>query len=204
MRLSNADDLDAVDFDKGGGLVPMIAQDIDTGEVRMLGYADREALVQTLAGGSLCFFSRSRGVLWRKGETSGNVLTVVALHADCDGDAILALVEPAGPTCHTGARGCFGAAPFLAQLADVIDERATDLEAGNQPSGYTVKLLADRNLRLKKLTEEAGELAVAGADGDARALAAETADVLYHALVACRAAGVRLEDVVRVLRHRHP
>ncbi|MGD8328211.1 MAG: phosphoribosyl-ATP diphosphatase, partial [Acidobacteriota bacterium] len=181
MRLIDPGDLVRVDFDKGGGLVPVIAQDVDSGEVRMFGFADRRALEESLASGLLHFFSRSRAALWRKGETSGNTLALVALHADCDGDAILALVEPAGPTCHSGARSCFEAAPFLRQLADVIEERATAMP-GVAPGSYTAKLLADRNLRLKKLTEEAGELAIAGADGDAQAVAAEAADVLYHAL----------------------
>lgn len=202
MRLNRPEDLAQIDFDKGDGLVPLIAQDVDSGEVRMLGHADRGALEASLSSGLLHFFSRSRAALWRKGETSGNTLALVALHADCDGDAILALVEPAGPTCHRGSRSCFEAAPFLRRLADVIDERAT-AAPGAAPGSYTAKLLADRNLRLKKLTEEAGELAIAGADGDARAVAAEAADVLYHALVACRAAGVHLEDIVKVLRQRH-
>jgi len=204
MRLNGPEDLARIDFDKGGGLVPVIAQDVDSGEVRMLGHADRTALEHSLASGLLHFFSRSRGTLWCKGETSGNTLALVALHADCDRDAILALVEPAGPTCHSGARGCFQAAPFLRELADVIDARAAEAAAGATSGSYTAALLADRNLRLKKLTEEAGELAIAGADADAQAVAAEAADVLYHALVACRAAGVHLEDIVKVLRQRHP
>jgi phosphoribosyl-ATP pyrophosphohydrolase/phosphoribosyl-AMP cyclohydrolase len=203
MRLNEPEDLARIDFGKADGLVPVIAQDVDSGEVRMLGHADRRALEESLASGLLHFFSRSRGVLWCKGETSGNTLALVALHADCDGDAILALVEPAGPTCHRGTRSCFEAPPFLRRLADVIDERAAAAAAGTASDSYTAKLLADRNLRLKKLTEEAGELAIAGADGDARAVAAEAADVLYHALVACRAAGVHLEDIVKVLRQRH-
>lgn len=201
MKIDDPDQLDEIDFAKGGGLVPLIAQDVDSGQVRMLGYADREALASSLGEGTLHFHSRRRGKLWQKGETSGNTLTVLSLHADCDGDAVLALVRPAGPTCHTGARSCFDVAPFLLQLADVIEERAS---GGDEPgSSYTARLLADRNLRLKKLTEEAGELAVACADDDAEAVAAEAADLLYHTLVACRAAGVRLADIVELLRSRH-
>lgn len=201
MKIESAEQIDALDFDKGGGLVPLIAQDVHSGEVRMIGYADRRALEASLQRGTLHFHSRRRGSLWQKGATSGNLLEVVSLHADCDRDAVLALVRPLGPTCHTGARSCFDAAPFLLQLADVIEERA----GGEDESGssYTARLLRDRNLRLKKLTEEAGELAVACADEDADAVAAETADLLYHALVACRAAGVRFEDVVELLRSRH-
>ena len=201
MRIDGPEQLDAIDFAKGNGLVPLIAQDVESGEIRMLGFADREALAASLRSGKLYFHSRSRNALWQKGETSGNTLAVESLHADCDEDAVLALVRPAGPTCHTGARSCFEGAPFLLQLADVIDERA---RAGTATGGsYTARLLNDRNLRLKKLTEEAGELAVACADDDAGAVAAEAADLLYHTLVACRAAGVSLADVIAVLRDRH-
>lgn len=203
MNIDRRSELDRIDFDKGGGLVPLVAQDINSGEVRMLGYADRAALEASLDSGELHFFSRSRAKLWKKGETSGNTLALVSLHADCDADAVLALVRPTGPTCHTGARGCFAAPPFLLRLADVIEERAAAQQAGDAAGSYTARLLTDRNLRLKKLTEEAGELAVACADGDRRAVAAEVADLLYHALVAARAAGVRLEDVVETLRLRH-
>lgn len=203
MNIDRRSELDRIDFDKGGGLVPLVAQDIDSGEVRMLGYADRGALEASLDSGELHFFSRSRAELWKKGETSGNTLALVSLHADCDADAVLALVRPTGPTCHTGARACFAAPPFLLRLADVIEERAAAQQAGDAAGSYTARLLTDRNLRLKKLTEEAGELAVACADGDRQAVAAETADLLYHALVAARAAGVRLEDVVETLRLRH-
>ena len=169
----------------------------------MLGYADREALQRTLATGFVHFFSRRRGALWKKGETSGNTLTLVSLHVDCDGDAALALVTAAGPTCHTGAKTCFEAPPFLERLATVIDDRAAAVAAGEAGESYTARLLADRNLRLKKLTEEAGELAIACADDDATEVAAEAADLMYHVLVACRSAGVSLEDVVRTLRERH-
>lgn len=201
MRIEDPDRLDDIDFAKGDGLVPLIAQDIDSGQVRMLGFADREALDASLRKGTLHFHSRRRDALWQKGETSGHTLAVVSLHADCDRDTVLALVRPAGPTCHTGARSCFDAAPFLLHLADVIAARAAD--AGAAGTSYTARLLNDRNLRLKKLTEEAGELAVACADEDTDAVAAETADLLYHALVACRAAGVSLEEVVELLRSRH-
>lgn len=204
MRIDNNDQLDGLDFDKGNGLVPVVAQHVDSGQIRMLGYADRAALRKSLDSGLLHFFSRRRAALWKKGETSGNTLALVSLHADCDGDAVVALVQPAGPTCHSGAESCFGSAPFLQQLTDVIDARATALENGDPSDSYTAKLLSDRNLRLKKLTEEAGELVIACADDDAKAVAAEAADLLYHALVACRAAGVGLEDVVGVLRKRHP
>jgi phosphoribosyl-AMP cyclohydrolase / phosphoribosyl-ATP pyrophosphohydrolase len=196
--LASAADLDRLDFAKSGDLLPVVAQQATTGTVLMVGFADREALERTLRDGELWLYSRSRRRLWRKGETSGNVLRVVSLHADCDADAVLALVNPAGPACHTGARSCFDAAPTLAALADVIVERST---AGDETS-YTRRLLADANLRLKKLGEEAVELALACAAHDAERVAAEGADLLYHLLVACQAAGVTLERLLAALEAR--
>jgi len=235
MIIDSREKLQTIDFSKGGGLVPLLAQHADSGEVRMLGFADRKALEATLETGEVHFFSRRRKALWRKGETSGNRLKLVSLHVDCDRDAALALVLPAGPTCHTGADSCFGAPPLLVELAGVIEERAaagarrtepapgvedgrteeraagadgrTEERAagatGQAASGsYTARLLDDRNLRLKKLTEEAGELAVACADDDPARVAEEAADLLYHALVACRPTGVRLDDILATLRER--
>jgi len=190
-------DLDALDFDKGGGLVTVVAQDAVTGAVRMVAHADREALERTLATGEMHFRSRTRG-LWRKGETSGHTLAVVSLAADCDGDAVLARVRPNGPTCHTGAASCFGddalAADGLGALDRTIAARATAAPAADDTS-YTRRLLADRNLRLKKLGEEAAELAVAAADGDADRAAEEAADLVYHALVVLRGLGIGLDEV---------
>jgi phosphoribosyl-ATP pyrophosphohydrolase/phosphoribosyl-AMP cyclohydrolase len=202
MIIESREQLEAIDFSKGGGLVPLLAQHADSGEVRMLGFADREALEATLETGEVHFFSRRRKALWRKGETSGNRLKLVSLHVDCDRDAALALVLPAGPTCHTGADSCFAAPPLLVELAGVIEQRAAGADGQAAAGSYTARLLEDRNLRLKKLTEEAGELAVACADGDPLRVAEEAADLLYHALVACRAAGVRLDDILATLRER--
>jgi phosphoribosyl-ATP pyrophosphohydrolase/phosphoribosyl-AMP cyclohydrolase len=202
MIIESREQLEAIDFSKGGGLVPLLAQHADSGEVRMLGFADREALEATLETGEVHFFSRRRNALWRKGETSGNRLRLVSLHVDCDRDAALALVLPAGPTCHTGADSCFAAPPLLVELAGVIEQRAAGADGQAAAGSYTARLLEDRNLRLKKLTEEAGELAVACADGDPLRVAEEAADLLYHALVACRAAGVRLDDILATLRER--
>jgi phosphoribosyl-ATP pyrophosphohydrolase/phosphoribosyl-AMP cyclohydrolase len=198
---------DALDFAKMDGLVPVVAQHWLTGEVLMLGYATREALDASLETGRLTFHSRSRDALWTKGETSGNTLRVISLTGDCDGDAVLARVDPAGPTCHTGDRSCFGDPPTLRGLADVLEARArsheaTGDEAGDAPSSYTVKLLRDRNLRLKKLGEEASELAVACADEDVQRVKEEAADVVYHTLVAALAAGVGVDDVLEALEAR--
>ncbi len=195
-------DLDTLDFAKGGGLVTIVTQDASSGVVLMIAHADREALELSQQTGEMHYRSRSRG-LWRKGATSGNVQRVVSLSRDCDGDAVLARVRVAGPACHTGAVSCFGDAAFdahtLASLDRVIDRRA-DESTGR--ASYTRRLLGDRNLRLKKIGEESAELVAALADGDAARAAEETADLVYHALVAARAANVRLIDVVRILEAR--
>src|SRR5512142_3250052 len=145
-------DLGALDFEKGGGLVTMVAQDARSGAVLMVAFADREALERTIETGEMHYRSRTRGP-WHKGATSGNTQRVVSLSADCDGDAILARVAPAGPACHTGARSCFGStahgADALGTLDQTLAQRAA--EQGAPGKGYTRKLLADRNLRLKKL-----------------------------------------------------
>ncbi|MGH7445499.1 MAG: bifunctional phosphoribosyl-AMP cyclohydrolase/phosphoribosyl-ATP diphosphatase HisIE [Longimicrobiales bacterium] len=198
MRIRSSADLERVDFTRGDGLVTVIAQHARTGTVLMVAHADRDALERTLTSGEMWYWSRSRAALWRKGETSGNTQRMVALHADCDADAVLALVEPRGPSCHTGAWSCFGTAPTLPALADVIAQR---MHAAPDHS-YTARLLRDDNLRLKKLGEEAVELALACAAPDAAAVADEAADLLYHTLVACAGVGVGLDDVLRVLEAR--
>lgn len=193
-------DLDALDFAKGGGLVTVVTQDAVTGTVLMVAFADRPALERTLATGEMHYRSRTRGD-WHKGATSGHVQRVVSLASDCDGDTVLARVEPAGPACHTGRVSCFGAtepADALAALDAVIASRA----AGGTGAGHTVRLLADRNLRLKKLGEEAAELAIACADGDRDRAVHEVADLFYHALVALRSVGAGLGEVARVLAER--
>ncbi len=197
MIIDDAEAIARLDFARGNGLIPVIAQHAITGEVLMLAYANAEAITRTIDENVLWFYSRSRGTLWRKGDTSGNAMRVVELHGDCDSDAMLALVLPAGPACHTGDRTCFSASPTLVELADTIAVRA----AGDGPS-YTRKLLDNPNLRLKKLGEEAVELAVACSRGDAAGAAEEAADLLYHALVACHAAGASVTDVLSVLEGR--
>jgi phosphoribosyl-ATP pyrophosphohydrolase/phosphoribosyl-AMP cyclohydrolase len=210
-------DLDALDFRRGGGLVTVVTQDVHTGQLLMVAHADREALEYTLATGEMHYRSRRRG-LWHKGATSGNRQSVVSLTADCDGDAVLALVEQIGAACHNGTRSCFVVADgrgvwssegtprsneggVLARLDATISARA---EAGSPAarSSYTARLLRDRNLRLKKLGEEAAEMVTACADGDRERATEEAADLLYHALVALRAVGGSLADVERVLARR--
>jgi phosphoribosyl-ATP pyrophosphohydrolase/phosphoribosyl-AMP cyclohydrolase len=195
-------DIGTLDFAKGNGLVTVVAQDVRSGAVLMVAFADREAIARTVASGELHLFSRSRGP-WHKGATSGNVLRVRALVADCDADTLLARVEPAGPACHTGARSCFGELPIgdaLGTLDSMIAARTTaDASVG---SGYTQRLLADRNLRLKKIGEEASELVTACADGDATRANEEAADLIYHTLVALHAVGGSLDGVRAVLDAR--
>ncbi|MHB1326971.1 MAG: bifunctional phosphoribosyl-AMP cyclohydrolase/phosphoribosyl-ATP diphosphatase HisIE [Gemmatimonadales bacterium] len=195
-------DLDRLDFSKGSGLVTVVAQDAVSGRILMVAHADREALERTVVTGEMHYRSRSRG-LWHKGATSGNTQRVVRLTPDCDADTVLALVLPAGPACHTGAVSCFNqaadAADVLSRLDGIIASRAAAAEPG---SSYTAKLLTDRNLRLKKLGEEASELAVACADGDTDRAVNEAADLLYHTLVALRAVGASLDDVRGVLAAR--
>lgn len=195
-------DLDRLDFAKGNGLVAVVAQSVRSGAVLMVAYADREALEKTVATGELHLRSRSRGP-WKKGETSGNVLRVRELVADCDGDTVLARVDPVGPACHEGTTTCFGDASrgdALAALDATIAQRMAATET--EGAGYTQKLLGDRNLRLKKIGEEASELVTACADGDAARATEEAADLIYHALVALRAAGGTLEGVRDVLAKR--
>jgi phosphoribosyl-AMP cyclohydrolase / phosphoribosyl-ATP pyrophosphohydrolase len=200
--------LSDLDFDKGNGLVTVVTQDARTDAVLMVAHADREALDRTIATGEMHYRSRTRGP-WHKGATSGNVQRVISLTADCDGDTVLARVMPAGPACHTGTTSCFGdaaiaqrshASDTMVSLDAVIASRVTaTADAG---TSYTARLLADRNLRLKKLGEESAELAVACADGDRSRAVAEAADVVYHMLVALRALGASWAEVTDALAER--
>ncbi|HEY7258821.1 MAG TPA: bifunctional phosphoribosyl-AMP cyclohydrolase/phosphoribosyl-ATP diphosphatase HisIE [Gaiellales bacterium] len=168
-----------------GALVPCVVQHADTGRVLMLAYMDSDALEATIETGFGHFHSRSRGQLWKKGETSGNVLAVTALAPDCDGDAILMLALPAGPTCHTGAESCFeGAAPALCDLAGTIAERA----ASGDGRSYVAGLLADvREARQRKVGEEAVETVLAEPGSDH--LVSEVADLWFHSMVLLRGDG---------------
>jgi phosphoribosyl-ATP pyrophosphohydrolase/phosphoribosyl-AMP cyclohydrolase len=189
------------------GLIPAVVQDADDGGVLMLGYMDRTALDATLASGEVHFHSRSRGVLWRKGETSGNTLRLVGLAADCDRDALLVLARPAGPTCHTGQSSCFHEvvreAPMpvglsLAPLFGMLRRRVAERPAGS----YTVELLEDPDLAVKKLVEEAVEVMLAVKNHDRDNLVWEVADVLYHLAVVMAAQGVQPGEVNRELARR--
>jgi len=194
-----------IEFDQRG-LVPCVVQDWLTGEVLMHAYMNAESLRLTRETGEAHFFSRSRQELWHKGETSGNTLAVKAIRYDCDGDALLALVEPVGPACHTGERSCFHrgeldpAAPYeaLPTLERTISSRATQRPEGS----YTAKLLEDRGLNGDKVAEEAEEVARAARDESDERLAEEAADVIYHLAVLLRGRGLGLADAERVLDGR--
>jgi phosphoribosyl-ATP pyrophosphohydrolase/phosphoribosyl-AMP cyclohydrolase len=193
-----------------GGLVPVVAQDADTGEVLMLAYASREAVEKTVETGEAHYYSRSRGELWRKGATSGNTQRVIEVRLDCDGDALLYRVEPAGPACHTGERSCFftplagsdSDAPnlgrTLTRLAGTIAGRHQEMPEGS----YTAKLFErGAGYTAQKVGEEAVEVVVAALENDR--LAEETADLLYHLLVLLEERSVGVREVARVLDERH-
>lgn len=193
--------IDALAWDKQGGLLPAIIQDANTLGVLMLGYMDRAALLATIACGDVTFFSRSRQQLWRKGEQSGNVLRLVSIEIDCDQDTLLVMAEPAGPTCHLGRTSCFPNAPHdvLAALDNRIAERERERPAGS----YTTTLFDAGVRRIsQKVGEEGVETALAGVVQDDTALLGEAADLLYHLLVLLRARGLSLADAKAVLKSR--
>ena len=195
-------DLDRLDFSKGGGVVTVVAQDAATGCVLMLAHADREALERTIETREMHYRSRTRG-LWRKGATSGNRQRVVSLSSDCDGDAVLALVEPMGPACHTGHQSCFDAPSFASDPLNRLDRTIAARAAGRgSTESYTRRLLDDRNLRLKKIGEEAAEFVLACADHDENRATNEAADLWYHSLVALHAEGGSLSRLLAILESR--
>ncbi len=196
------EEVETIDFEKSGGLVPAIVQDAETLRVLMLGYMDRAALLETMESGEATFFSRSRRARWRKGETSGNRMRVRSVSTDCDRDTILVSVEPTGPACHLGTTSCFGdaaGADVLAALERSIDARA---RAGADES-YTARLLASGVKRVaQKVGEEGVECALAGVSGSDEELCGEAADLLYHLAVLLHARGLALRDVYAVLADR--
>ncbi|TAN08290.1 MAG: bifunctional phosphoribosyl-AMP cyclohydrolase/phosphoribosyl-ATP diphosphatase HisIE [Rhodanobacteraceae bacterium] len=194
-----------LDWAKGGGLLPAIVQHFATGEVLMLGYMNREALAATQASGFVTFWSRSKQRLWRKGETSGNVLALQSVRADCDRDTLLVQADPRGPTCHLGTSSCFGDGVqpplgFLAELDALIAARNQARPAGS----YTTHLFESGVRRIaQKVGEEGVETALAAVAQDDDALLGEAADLVYHLTVLLRARGLSLADVAGVLEKRH-
>ena len=197
-------DPSALDFDKSGGLIPVVVQDAATLQVLTLAYMDRAALDETLASNEATFFSRSRGGRWRKGESSGDRLHVVSITSDCDADALVLKVRPVGNACHLNRISCFGDedAPGLGRLARLeatIAERAT----ADPAESWTARLLAEGPKRAaQKVGEEGVEVALAGAAGDAAELAEEAADLVYHLLVLLRSRDVEFARVLDVLGRR--
>lgn len=206
-RVVKPDDVDRLDFTKGGGLLPAIIQHAHTGAVLMLGCMNREALQMTLTRRRVVFFRRSKGRLWEKGETSGHTLEVASIRADCDRDTLLITAVPRGPTCHLGTTSCFGPDPtsdssptFLGELESVIAQRLATRPEGS----YTAELVASGITRIaQKVGEEALELALAAAAGTDNEVVTEGADLLYHLLVLLNARGLTLDRVLTELRIRH-
>jgi phosphoribosyl-ATP pyrophosphohydrolase/phosphoribosyl-AMP cyclohydrolase len=204
------DDIDRLDFDKGSGLLPAVVQDPADGAVLMVGWMDRQAVVETFRRGRVVFWSRSRQALWEKGETSGHTLTLHSITTDCDRDTLLVSAVPAGPVCHTGTATCFGGRGAAVRSVDpdvslrtlerLVAARLTDAPAGS----YTAQLAAGGVPRVaQKVGEEGVEVALAAVSGDRPALVGEAADLMYHLLVLLQISGASLGDVVEELARRH-
>ena len=206
-RLTPAD-IERLDFEKAGGLLPAVVQHAGTGTVLMVGFMNAQAARATLERGRVVFFSRSKQRLWEKGETSGHYLELADLRADCDADTLLVTAWPHGPVCHTGALTCFGDEPltqaaaigFLAELERIIAQRAAD----NPEGSYTARLLARGPKRIaQKVGEEGVEVALAGAVEPDAQLVSESADLLFHLLVLLKSRDIPLARVIEELRARH-
>jgi len=204
----NASDIDRIDWDKNAGLVPAIVQHAVNGNVLMLGYMNRAAVLATFAGGRVVFFSRTRARLWEKGESSGHHLLLQEIRLDCDGDTLLVTALPQGPVCHRGTLTCFGdepataagAAGFLFELEQIIAQRIAE----SPEDSYTARLV-NRGVRrvAQKVGEEGLEVALAGCTDEDPALLGECADLLFHLLVLLRARSLGLAQVIEELRQRH-
>lgn len=192
-----------INFEKTGGLVPVIIQHANTLQVLMLGYMNEEALEKTRAEGKVTFFSRSKQRLWTKGETSGNFLMVEEIQVDCDNDTLLIKAYPQGPTCHTGSTSCFQEETpkgFLYELEKVIEQRITE----NPEGSYTAKLFSRGvNKVAQKVGEEAVELVIEAKDDNIDLFKNEAADLLYHYLILLKTKDLKLQDIEAVLKERH-
>jgi phosphoribosyl-AMP cyclohydrolase / phosphoribosyl-ATP pyrophosphohydrolase len=197
-----------LDWGKGDGLIPAIVQNANTGQVLMLGYMDREALQATVKTGNVTFFSRSKGRLWTKGESSGHFLKFVSIVPDCDDDALLVLANPIGPTCHEGTQSCFGDTVatkaqqlgFLGELESVIAQRIKDKPEGS----YTARMWSQGPTRIaQKVGEEGVEVALAAATQEDDRLVSETADLLFHLALLLKSRNLTLTHAVKELEQRH-
>lgn len=192
-----------IDFEKNGGLIPVVIQHAHTLQVLMLGYMNQEALEKTKAEGRVTFYSRSKQRLWTKGESSGNFLTVDEILVDCDNDTLLIKAVPTGPTCHTGSTSCFKEETpkgFVYELESVIEQRIASKSEGS----YTSRLFnMGVNKVAQKVGEEAVELVIEAKDDNLDLFSNEAADLLYHYLILLKTKNLKLEDIEAVLKERH-
>ena len=194
-----------IDWQKCNGLVPVIVQDDLTHQVLMLGYMNEQALQATLDTNIITFFSRTKNRLWTKGETSGNSLSLISLHIDCDFDTILCRVKPKGPVCHTGDMTCFhddhiDSLSFLRNLGILLQQR----NAQRPPKSYTTSLFESGKARIaQKVGEEGVELSLAHMKQDSHEILNESADLLFHMMVLLEDAGLSLDQVCKLLKERH-
>lgn len=193
-----------LDWQKVDNLMPAIIQHAISGDVLMLGYMNKEALQQTIDSNKVTFYSRTKARLWTKGESSGNFLNVVKISADCDNDTLLILVNPIGPTCHTGSNSCFNEAQsqwgFLFELEQLLASR----KSADPSSSYTAKLYHDGTKRIaQKVGEEGVETALAATVHDREELKNESADLIYHLLVLLQDQNLNLSNVIDILKARH-
>lgn len=196
--------LSQLDWQKVNNLMPVIIQHYVSGDVLMLGYMNQDALTQTLDSGKVTFYSRTKQRLWTKGETTGNFLNVIDIGADCDNDTLLILVDPTGPTCHTGSNSCFTSTKsewgFLFELEQLLASR----KSADPKSSYTAKLYHDGTKRIaQKVGEEGVETALAATVHDQEELKNESADLIYHLLVLLQDQNLSLQDVIGILKARH-
>ena len=197
-------DMETLDWDKNAGLIPAVIEDAVSGRVLMLAYMNREALQKTLETKRVTFFSRSKGRLWTKGETSGNFLNLVDLAADCDKDTLLVTVNAEGPACHLGTTSCFGDLQSRWQFLRDLEVLLASRKGADPATSYTASLYARGTKRIaQKVGEEGVETALAATVHDREELRNEAADLVYHLLVLLQAENLELADVIDILRERH-
>lgn len=197
-------DIEALDWGKNAGLIPAVIEDAVSGRVLMLAYMNREALQKTLETKRVTFFSRSKGRLWTKGETSGNFLNLVDLAADCDKDTLLVTVNAEGPACHLGTTSCFGDLQSRWQFLRDLEVLLASRKGADPATSYTASLYARGTKRIaQKVGEEGVETALAATVHDREELRNEAADLVYHLLVLLQAENLELADVIDILRERH-